>query len=99
MLPDLNNCDFFKKVTIFSGMKSEKAFIFKLKADSKYTFMFTCPNCGGKNEFQDEMLIKEVKEAGKKKNYIAFNCKKCAMAFQVEKFKVKKRVGRAKSGN
>jgi transcription elongation factor Elf1 len=96
MLPDLNNCDFFKKATLFSGAKSEKAFIFKLKSDGDYTFMFTCPGCGSKNEFKEQMAIKEVKEAGKKKNYVAFKCKKCATEFMVEKFKVKQ-LGKKKS--
>ncbi len=89
-LPDLNNCEFFKKTTLFAGEKTEKAFIFKLKNDPQYTFLFNCPKCGAKNEFGSELNIKEVKENGKKKKYITFNCKKCAAEFMTEKFKVKK---------
>ncbi len=89
-LPDLNNCEFFKKTTLFSGNKNEKAFIFKLKDDPQYTFLFSCPNCGDKNEFGGALNLKEVKEKGKKINYITFNCKKCSAEFLTEKFKVKK---------
>ena len=89
-LPDLNNCEFFKKSALSVGGKSEKAFIFKLRNDPQYTFLFTCPKCGAKNEFRSEFNLKEVKEGGKKKMYITFNCKKCATEFLTEKFKVKK---------
>ncbi len=89
-LPDLNNCDFFKKATLFSGEKNEKVFIFKLRLDAQYTFFFTCPKCGDKNEFKGELNMKEVKAGGKKKGYITFKCKKCATEFMIEKFKVRK---------
>lgn len=90
MLPNVIDCDFFKKATLFNGGKTEKAFIFKLKSEQDYTFIFACPKCGGKNDFHSELVMKEVKEGGKKTNFIVFNCKKCSAEFNVEKFKVKK---------
>jgi predicted nucleic-acid-binding Zn-ribbon protein len=89
MLPDLNNCNFFKKTAVSYGDKTEKTFIFKLKPDADYTFVFDCPKCSGKNEFKGQLVMKEIKEDGKKKKYITFECKKCGCAFTVEKFKVK----------
>ena len=89
-LPDLNNCDFFKKATLFSGEKNENVFIFKLKSDAQYTFLFTCPKCGDKNESKSGLDMKEAKTGGKKTRYIVFNCKKCATEFMIEKFKVRK---------
>ncbi|MCL5101500.1 MAG: hypothetical protein M1348_02735 [Candidatus Parvarchaeota archaeon] len=89
MLPNLMDCDFFKKATLFDGAKSEKAFIFKLKSEPNYTFMFTCPKCSSKNEFRGELNFKEEKVDKKKIKFIAFNCKKCNSEFTVEKFKTK----------
>ncbi len=98
MLPDLNNCDFFKKTTLFDGGKSEKAFIFKLKSDTDYSFVFTCPKCGVQNDFKDQLVLKEIKNGRKKQKYIAFNCKKCSAGFMAEKFKVKKARAGKKEG-
>ncbi len=88
-LPNLNDCDYFKKGKINYGTRTESVMIFKLKGKKDYHFIFSCPKCGSKNEYDGQFVLKKMKnEEGKKADFITFSCVKCNEEFALEKFKV-----------
>jgi transcription elongation factor Elf1 len=87
MLPDLKDCNFFKKSHIDYNGKEEKVMIYRLASSPDYTFLFRCPNCGKNNEFDSALNLKKLREDGKNKEYIIFDCKSCGSGFRIEKLK------------
>ncbi len=91
MLPNIVDCEFFKKGAIYSGQNTEQAFIFKLKGAKDYTFVFNCPACKKSNEFYGDFVLKKAKEGGKQKEYVTFSCKNCNAEFMMERLKARAR--------
>ncbi len=87
MLPDLKDCNYFRKSHINYNGKEGEIVIYRLATSPTYTFVFSCLKCGKKNDFQGEMVIKKTKEGGKNKEYVLFDCKNCAEPFELQKLK------------
>ncbi|MGC8516624.1 MAG: hypothetical protein ACP5MT_01885 [Candidatus Acidifodinimicrobium sp.] len=87
-LPNLEDCDYFKKSTVNYDGKESRVLIYKLKTSRDYTFRFLCPKCGFENKFDSDLSTVKKKESGKNKEYISVKCKKCGTEYFIEKFKV-----------
>lgn len=94
MLPDLNNCNYFKKSHIDYEGKDERVMIYRLKTSQDYTFLFKCPKCGKDNEFDDELKVRKARVDGKNKEYFFFGCKSCGTEFTIERLKAAGMKGR-----
>lgn len=88
MLPNLSDCNYFKKSHITYGEKDEGVMIYRLKSSEDYTFLFTCPKCRKKNEFSGALDIRKMKMDSKKKESIFFGCPSCGSEFYIDKIKV-----------
>lgn len=88
-LPNLSDCDYFKKGKISYESKQESVLIFKLKGSKDYHFIFKCPKCGKNNEYDGQLTIEKMKNSdGKKSDFLTFKCNYCGETYHLEKFKV-----------
>ena len=87
MLPAITDCNYFKRSSLVFDNKKEPAFIFNLKNEAEYNFIFKCPKCGSSNEYQEQLSVKKIRESGKNKEIIIFYCRNCDNGYRLEKQK------------